>query len=67
MGPALRCAHHQTHHERASHAAQMDKLIVPAGEPNEGRFATIQDVCAKLQAAQKTSYDVVRMPFHMEF
>jgi hypothetical protein len=39
---------------------QMEKLIIPAAENNPQRFATIQEVCAKLQAAQKTSYDVVR-------
>jgi hypothetical protein len=39
---------------------QMEKLIIPAGESNPQRFATIQEVCAKLQSAQKTSFDVVR-------
>lgn len=60
---------HPIHHQHAPHAhrspQQMDKLIVPAGEPNEGRFSTIQEVCAKLQAAQKTSYDVVRISFEV--
>lgn len=44
---------------------QMDKLIVPAGDSNPQRFATIQEVCAKLQAAQKTSFDVI--PYMEEF
>lgn len=41
---------------------QMDKLIIPASEPNPQRFSTVQEVCAKLQGGKKTTYDVVRGP-----
>lgn len=52
--------HPHPHPHRPDNTRQMDKLIIPAGEPNPQRFSTVQEVCAKLQGGKKTKYDVVR-------